>query len=59
MIFCNPVIGTYQNVDYKRVHKNQISSDLLNFFFTAGVSPTIKHPTRITHTSCTIIDNIY
>ena len=53
------LIGTDQNFDYLKVGSNKNTSDLLNIFFQAGVLPTIKRPTRITHTSSTIIDNIY
>ncbi len=56
---CSLMIGTDQNVDYMRVNTNQNASDLLNVFFTLGVLPTVKRPTRITHTSSTVIDNIY
>ena len=29
------------------------------FLFTAGILPTVTKPTRITHTSTTVIDNLY
>ena len=32
---------------------------MFNFFTSSGFIPTITRPTRITHTSCTLIDNIY
>ena len=53
------MIGTDQNFDYMKVNVNKNISDLLNVFFTSGVLPTVKRPTRITHTSATVIDNIY
>jgi len=53
------VIGTDQNFDYKKVDEEQNTSDLLDVFFTRGVLPTVYRPTRVTHTSCTIIDNVY
>ena len=53
------MIGTDQNFDYMKVNVNKNISDLLNVFFTSGVLPTVKRPTRITHTSATFIDNIY
>ena len=56
---CDLMIGTDQNFDYMKVDTNQNVSDLLNVFFTQGLLPTVKRPTRITHTSSTIIDNIY
>ena len=42
-----------------KVDTNQNVSDLLNVFFTHGLLPTVKRPTRITHTSSTVIDNIH
>ena len=56
---CDLMIGTDQNFDYMKVDTNQNVSDLLNVFFTQGLLPTVKRPTRITHTSSTVIDNIY
>ena len=52
------MIGTDQNFDYMKVKVNKNISDLLNVFFTSGVLPTVKGPTRITQTSATVIDNI-
>ena len=34
-------------------------SDLLDLFFTLGTLPTVKYPTRITHSSATLIGNVY
>ena len=58
---CNTdiIIGTDQNIDYGKVNNDHNASDLLDMFFTEGVLPTIKRSTRITHTSSTVIDNIY
>ena len=56
---CDIIIGSDQNIDYKNVNKNKNASDLLDAFFASGILPTIKRPTRITHTSATIIDNLY
>jgi len=42
----------------KVILQNNIS-DLLDAFVAAGVLPTITRPTRITHASVTLIDNIY
>ena len=52
------ILGTDQNMDYMKIN-NAIVSDLLNIFVTNGILPTITRPTRITHTSATLIDNLY
>ena len=56
---CDIIIGSDQNIDYKNVSTNTNASNLLDIFFTSGILPTIKRPTRITHTSAAIIDNLY
>jgi hypothetical protein len=40
-----------------RAHKN--TADLLNPFFSCGLVPCITKPTRITHSTATLIDNLY
>ena len=51
---CDLVIGTDQKFDYMKVDTNQNASDLLNAFFTQGILPTMKRPTRVTHTSSAV-----
>jgi exonuclease III len=53
------IIGTDQNFDYLKIHTHQITSDLLDAHFAANMMPTITKPTRITHTTATLIYNIY
>ena len=53
------VIGTDQNFDYIKIDQHQNTQDLLDTFITNGILPSITKPTRITHTSATLIDNIY
>lgn len=53
------IIGTDQNFDYLKIHSHKITSDLLTSFFEVGMIPTITKPTRITHSTATLIDNIY
>jgi hypothetical protein len=53
------IIGTDQNFDYLKVNSHKNSADLLNQFFSSGLLPCITKPTRITHTTATLIDNIY
>jgi len=55
----NAIIGTDQNIDFLKIDKNKYANDLLNLFVSIGMLPTINKPTRITHTSATLIDNIY
>jgi hypothetical protein len=53
------ILGTDQHFDYLK-YKNHINSaELMNIFLNAGFLPTITKPTRITHTTATLIDNIY
>ena len=42
-----------------KIDKHKNTSHLFNLFTSSGFIPTITRPTRITHTSCTLIDNIY
>ena len=53
------IIGTDQNFDLMKVHTNRNVSDVLDVFFIAGVLPTVRRSTCVTHTSATVIDNIY
>ena len=55
----NAIIATDQNIDLLKIETNKSSSDLFDILFTNGILPTIIRPTRITHTSATLIDNIY
>jgi hypothetical protein len=55
----NIIIGTDQNFDYIKIDQHKNIEDLLSIFLTNGLVPTITKPTRITHTTATLIDNIY
>jgi len=52
-------IGTDQNIDYLKVSTHRATADLLDCFLAGGLVPLINRPTRITHSSATLIDNIY
>lgn len=52
-------IGTDQNYDYIKINQHKKTADLLNVFLNNAIIPTITKPTRITHQSATLIDNIY
>ena len=53
------IIGTDQNFDYLKIKSYKPSNDLLHLYLAANIIPTITKPTRITHTSAILIDNIY
>jgi hypothetical protein len=53
------IIGTDQNFDYLKINTHNNTADLLNIFFACGLVPCITKPTRITHTTATLIDNLY
>lgn len=53
------IIGTDQNFDYLKINESNSISDLLNMHISNGILPVITQPTRITHTTATLIDNLY
>ena len=53
------ILGTDQNLNLLMSDSHAPTSELLNIMFTHTPLPTITKPTRITHTSATLIDNIY
>jgi hypothetical protein len=53
------VIGTDQNMDLLKFEQHTNIADLIDLNFSYGVVPTITKPTRITHNSATLIDNLY
>ena len=55
----NVIIGTDQNIDFMHIYTYPPSAELLNTLLTHSLIPTITKPTRITHRSATLIDNIY
>jgi hypothetical protein len=55
----NIIIGTDQNFDYIKIDQHKNSEDLLSNFLANGLVPTITKPTRITHSTATLIDNLY
>jgi hypothetical protein len=52
------IIGTDQNIDYLKINTVANSSELLEINLDYKILPTVTRPTRITHTSATLIDNI-
>lgn len=55
----NVIVGTDQNFDLLKYNENNNIRLLLNNFIENGFLPTITLPTRVTHSSATVIDNIY
>ncbi len=53
------IIGTDQNFDLLKIDSHNKTSELLDIFITNRFLPCITKPTRITHSSATLIDNIY
>ena len=52
-------IGCDQNVDYLTTKKFIAADDLFTIMINNNLIPTINLPTRVTHESATLIDNIY
>lgn len=53
------IISTDQNLDYLKIDKHSNTNKFLDINLGFGLLPTITKPTRITHSSATLIDNIY
>ena len=53
------IIGTDQNIDYLKIDSNLATAHFLETNLNAGIVPHILMPTRITHDTATLIDNIY
>ena len=53
------MIGTDQNFNYLEIERHVKTRELLDLFISSGFLPTVTLPTRITHSSSTLIDNIY
>lgn len=53
------ILGTDQNFDLVKYNNDTNIRLFLDGFISSGFLPTITKPTRITHCSATLIDNIY
>ena len=53
------IIGTDQNLDYLKISQHATTAKFLEVNLASGLLPCILKPTRVTHTSATLIDNIY
>jgi len=56
---CDVIMGTDQNLDLLKYNNDSNIRHFLDGFISSGFIPTITKPTRITHSSATLIDNIY
>ena len=52
------IIGLDHNLDFLKASKHKETSLFINRVFDYGLLPCITRPTRITHTSASLIDNI-
>ena len=53
------IIGTDQNMDYLKIKTHRNTQKFFELNLTNNLLPIIFKPTRVTHTSATLIDNIY
>ena len=53
------ILGTEQNLDYLKLHVQTMTKKLLDFNLGKNILPTICLPTRVTHTTVILTDNIY
>ena len=53
------MMGSDTNFDFMKVGSDRNISDLLDIFISLGTLPTCLTPTRVTHTSHTLIDNVF
>ena len=52
------IIGLDQNIDYLKINCNKNAYDFFELNLDNQILPTITRPTRVTHASATLIDNI-
>ena len=55
----NVLIATDQNLDLLQYNVYPAVNELLELLLSNMFSPMITKPTRITHSTCTLIDNVY
>ena len=53
------IIGTDHNLDYLKINQCTNTSELFKMSLNNNIIPTINKPTRITHSTSTLIHNIY
>ena len=53
------IIGTDQNLDYLKMNTHHNTMRFFEMNLSNNIIPTIYKPTRVTHNTATLIDNIY
>ena len=53
------ILSTDQNLDCLKLHVHTMTIKLLDLNLEKNILPTICLPTRVTHTTVTLVDNIY
>ena len=53
------IIGTDQNLDYLKINSHANTMNFFKMNLDNCLIPTMYKPTRVTHSSATLIDNIY
>jgi len=53
------IIGSDQNLDYLKINSHSKTMNFFDLNLTNNIIPTIYKPTRVTHKTATLIDNIY
>ena len=56
---CKIILGMDHNLDFLKSHIHKKTQQFLNLNLDHDLFPVITRPTRITHTSATLIDNIF
>ena len=53
------IIGLDHNLDLMKTHTHKQTSEFLEMNLSSDLTPCITKPTRITHTTATLLDNIF
>ena len=55
---CHCIVGMDHNLDFLKTTRHPTTQDFIDLNLTSGLFPTVTRPTRVTHNSATLIDNI-
>ena len=56
---CKVILGMDHNLDLLKSHLHSNTQEFININYDCDLFPVITKPTRITHTTATLIDNIF
>ena len=56
---CDIILGMDHNLDFLKSHIRENTQCFINYNLENDLFPVITHPTRITHSSATLIDNLF